>query len=899
MRVQPGTPGGLAAVSGFGGSQLVTEVGVCHAAIGGSPMVGPSTYEPTTGICPASDVEQVYKAGPFDEEPRTHGARSESLSTHLSTVSNECRSVGDGDAIDDLASTSASSSESGAPSGPSSGVATPPPPEMRPSSAVVVPEEDAPDSLSAGLTTEQLWKFVAHVTNKSAGPTLQDRSTLPQKSQDAARLAFASASASLNAAASAYHGASTRVAARNAQTQSQTNMLFDTALFDSTVARPRTRGVGYRRLRQHHPQTTETCHSRRYHPRSPPPERIPDCPLDVSAAGPVTRSGAKRTAATAGSSQCQDISSTPPAKRRRGSIDKDQAASRPASRNLSTLFGLLGKNLEEGSSSDDKGEALDCEFWREFKKAMVLVAYLDKVRALSCDKYSSPPQFLSRIQVVCSACCSCPASSGRRSAKKRSDPTRPGRPAPEPRCVPNFISIPFWVYNQPVYRRILYKWHARQNGTEPITSKEFQCATRELSPRTLGNGVFFSSRVTEEMRSKEEPRFYFSRFLPSAQEKVDGALSEAEAAPVSVREDSSVSSTHSEETHMDKVQGGVSFDDREGCWYAKMKGDNHIITKRFSNDCPSLPVRQPEDILTGVSASGGLLASLSSSEQASSSASLYYEWVSKHFRQVSAFLGTRGNVGSETSRFCALQARKSLLQSGNAFSATAASSEARSPAPSNTACGVSPLEECAPCTTTSAESKPTRVFQPSTETGQTSRQSANRRHATSRSRVRPVPQSQLATSQNAIRQSLRNVGESEHTILKQCQLLLSKHRRQLSERLTTREDHCGSESLRSDATTLGSARPLPTEKQVRSPIFTEGGIAKLQELVRSTLGMLPDPHTAVSNNGQELRLLQQMRQYHMDMQRLVMNSAAKQSLTPKAVPNSMVATLVPGSAAKE
>lgn len=131
-------------------------------------------------------------------------------------------------------------------------------------------------------------------------------------------------------------------------------------------------------------------------------------------------------------------------------------------------------------------------------------------------------------------------------------------------------------------------------------------------------------------------------------------------------------------------------------------------------------------------------------------------------------------------------------------------------------------------------------------------------------------------------------------VLRQCQRLLATHRQQLSDQLSSQN----TTSLQSlpvgrGNTLEGPSLVFPGERanpkgpsQAHELPVIDDVMQRLQTMVRDTLGTLPAPsaEAGVTRYQQQLLLLQQMRQHHLEMQRLVINTASSAEMQSSGVP---------------
>ncbi|KEP60217.1 UNVERIFIED_CONTAM: AP2 domain transcription factor AP2IX-4 [Hammondia hammondi] len=861
-------------------------------------------------------------------------SRSNSVSTQTTTASGYGQRLTRDSGFPDEASSTISTSPlvtatSACSPIPSSGTITPLAEPSGPAGSLS-PEESAKD-LPPGLTANQLWKFVIQVSkDKQMEGDAEKTGDAGNQRHEAARRAFASASVSLNVAATTYGttGMGNGPTLPGEQ-QDQSNTLFDCALLDSSVSRTETIGsrIGMHRRVQLRHQQSDDCYARQY------PQRLLPLPesgiqLHPSLSGVrVTRNTAKRAPSVVTVPADLPRESTfplmPAPKRRRGSHDSGKGSVFPCRpRELGDLLQLLAENAKQVAQASDGNmpAALDCSFWKTLQEQMNDLAKQERKLSAVTKRHNFVPQFLSRLRVACSTCRATPQSSQNNKTRKREqqDPTRPGCPLPSPRCVPKYLTIPSAVYRVPTFRQCLCQWIASQGGTPVDALENFEEGVlQDVPPLQLPPRVYFSSRVTDNVYAEEEPRMFLTGYLPFVEEEADYAPAEqarrlymeagqnaappdgvsAEVSTLPPAAEEPFTSTRDQSSYS-AFKDGVYFDHQKGCWKATVQRRNQVITKHFADKRTAHTMRHPHEVLYGVDECGaaGSYSSPSVKHPEETRATLYYDWVSKHFKEVCKYLesvpaagkGTRGMVATSSavdrlasSGLCATKRSNCSAMPGTSSKSsaplpTSESSYAPVEASSRKNGKLHDLERCENGNKPKETSNPLRQHQ---ECGKALDAKRNILPAQS------TPPIQCIHTDDNVRNDT-SVCETptiaRQFVLRQCQRLLQIHRQHLSDQLSQNRtpfqspQQSAGNVFERPAMLLGETANPKGPSQAHDLPALDDVMQRLQRMIRDTLGTVPAPSTEadVSRYQQQLLLLQQMRQHHLDMQRLVINTAS-------------------------
>ncbi|PFH32158.1 AP2 domain transcription factor AP2IX-4 [Besnoitia besnoiti] len=880
-----------------------------------------ASQEPASDIrCVAASLDDSNALAPFGSQP-CHG-----ISTYSGAAScGDGEVVRDDDQVDDTSTTSPTPLVKAQATSPmsSSGILTP---QLDPSSCISTPphEEAGSRFLPPGLTTDQLWNFVVNVSGDTkpegvAGKAWQNTSC--DEHREASCRALVASTDSLNAPSVPYELAEPEVEeTQGFHSHSTSSALFDSALFDGSASRVETIGsrVGlYRRPQLRRPHRDGDCYARQYPQRSP---LSPDCVARLPMPPPVsraTRSTAKRSlpaeTTCPGAPKDTSIPSLPALKRRRGSQDsgKGNAMACPP-RELGALLHVLAEHAKQVAHSPEGAvpAVLDCSFWKELQEQMSAFASQERKASATSDKRSCPPQFLSRVRVACSTCpvIPHPNQNAKKHKKRHHDPTRPGLPLPSPRCVPKFLTVPLAAYRVPAFRQYIYQWIASQAGTPVETLERLrENSSEEVPPLPLPRGLFFSSRVTDRMNAEEEAQLFFTGYVPSAGEEASAALEQQDN---HVRAEEAKGMPTTDEFSEDSVLAGRTafsfggvytqcklratcardgvYYDREGCcWKATVQRRNRAVSRRFKPRC-SQPERHPQDILYErvTSASMTLRDGHHTASPGATTAELYYDWVSKHFKEVCQFLESTPAPPPENqeSSTAGTNGDSRVPAKGGSHATSSVRFAPQSGTPQSKAAG-------RPVSSTSCRLINTSIVENTNILAQLM-EPLNRREAGTlheveqRMEMDQIPFVSHSGLSDSHEQSENSVCCPEvlerHSVLRQCQRLLTSHRRQLSDHLLSQRVASLQSSPTSRRACPDSSLPLPRPKEPEqthqpSQLSAAGHVVqKLQEMIRDTLGTVSTPPAGNGSSRYlgQIRLLQQLRKHHQDMQRLIINTAS-------------------------
>nr|PIM01720.1 AP2 domain transcription factor AP2IX-4 [Toxoplasma gondii COUG] len=811
---------------------------------------------------------------------------------------------------------------------PSSGTTTPVAEPSGPAGSIS-PEESSKD-LPPGLTANQLWKFVIQVSKgKHMEGDAEKTGDAGDQRHETARRALASASVSLNVAATTY--GTTGIGngpTLPGEKQDQANALFDCALLDSSVSRTETIGsrIGMHRRVQARHELSADCYARQYPQRHLP---LPESGIQLhpSLSGVrVTRNTAKRAPSVATAPADLPRESTfplmPAPKRRRGSHDSGKGSVFPCRpRELSDLLQLLAENAKQVAQASDGNmpAALDCSFWKTLQEQMNDVAKQERKLSAVTKRHNFLPQFLSRLPVACSTCRATPQSIQNNKKRKREqhDPTRPGCPLPSPRCVPKYLAIPSAVYRVPTFRQCLCQWIASQRGT-PVDALENleEGVLEDVSPLQLPPRVYFSSRVTDNVYAEEEPRIFLSGYLPFSEEEADYAPADqarclymeagqnaappdevcAEVSTLPSAPEEPFTSTCDQSSYS-AFKDGVYFDHQKGCWKATVQRRNQVITKHFTEKRTAHTMRHPHEVLYGVDkrgAAGSYSSSVKHPEE--TRATLYYDWVSKHFREVCKYLesvpasgkGTRGVVATASAVDRLASWGRCATKRSTCSAMPGASWKSSSPLPTSES-------SYAPVDASSRKHGKLQDLERG-ENGNKAKETSNpliqhqecgKALGTKRNILlaQSPPPIQCNYTDDNVRKDTSVCETStiaRQFVLRQCQRLLEIHRQHLSDQLSQNttpsqnpQQSAGNVFERCAMLPGETANPKGPSQANDLPALDDV-MQRLQRMIRDTLGTVSAPSTEadVSRYQQQVLLLQQMRQHHLDMQRLVINTAS-------------------------